>query len=482
MSQGLLSLILFSSVALKAHAEIDERRFTPSNIITRDVAIIGGGASGTYAAVRLREDLNTSIVVIESANRLGGHVQTYNIPGTNTTIEYGVQSYISYGPALGFFQRFGIETVPFVSRRLTTVNVDIETGKTLGGYIAPSNNATTEAFQTWLTFVEKYEALVEPGYWNFPPPDRIPAEFLVPFPEFARKLKIEAAVPRIMAISGFGNEGHGLKNLLTMHVVQAFGAPVTRGLLDGSLVVPVGSNSLLYQRAYDLLKKDVYLESTIKETARSRSGVRVVVNTKDGDVLIKAKRALWTPYPGGNLKNFDEDSKERGVFNTWDHVWQSFIGVLHIPCIPENYSIAYITKTAVPSDHLSTRDYNFTVRFDSTGPSGQGLFRVLFSTNYTTSLDGAKEVITQSIQKAVTAGSLNSTGDCPIEFKAFAVHNVNYWPLGKKIIENGFVQKLYALQGYRSTWYTGRSWGAVYSSSVWTFTDTVLERLLKGLK
>jgi heterodisulfide reductase subunit A-like polyferredoxin len=34
-------------------------------IIYRDVAIIGGGASGAYAAVRLRDDSNKSIVLIE---------------------------------------------------------------------------------------------------------------------------------------------------------------------------------------------------------------------------------------------------------------------------------------------------------------------------------------------------------------------------------------------------------------------------------
>jgi hypothetical protein len=34
-------------------------------VITKDVAILGGGASGTYAAVRLREDYGKSVVLIE---------------------------------------------------------------------------------------------------------------------------------------------------------------------------------------------------------------------------------------------------------------------------------------------------------------------------------------------------------------------------------------------------------------------------------
>lgn len=41
-----------------------------STVIDTDVAIIGGGASGAYAAVRLREDFGKSIVVVEKQNRL----------------------------------------------------------------------------------------------------------------------------------------------------------------------------------------------------------------------------------------------------------------------------------------------------------------------------------------------------------------------------------------------------------------------------
>lgn len=34
-------------------------------VIQRDVVVIGGGASGAYAAVRLRDDFNKSIALIE---------------------------------------------------------------------------------------------------------------------------------------------------------------------------------------------------------------------------------------------------------------------------------------------------------------------------------------------------------------------------------------------------------------------------------
>lgn len=53
------------------------------NVIFRDVAIIGGGASGAYAAVRLRDDYNKSIALVEKRDRLVSTPHT--IPGAHCT-------------------------------------------------------------------------------------------------------------------------------------------------------------------------------------------------------------------------------------------------------------------------------------------------------------------------------------------------------------------------------------------------------------
>ena len=67
--RGLLKLGSFFAALPLVLADTDSGdAATP--IIYKDVAIIGGGASGAYSAVRLREDEGLSVVVVEKQDRL----------------------------------------------------------------------------------------------------------------------------------------------------------------------------------------------------------------------------------------------------------------------------------------------------------------------------------------------------------------------------------------------------------------------------
>lgn len=61
---------LAPAIGAVAGVAIADCDFAPSDIIEKDVVIIGGGASGTYAAVMLREEYNVSIEVVEIKDRL----------------------------------------------------------------------------------------------------------------------------------------------------------------------------------------------------------------------------------------------------------------------------------------------------------------------------------------------------------------------------------------------------------------------------
>ena len=51
-------------------AGLDSGFFKFFETIERDVVIVGGGAAGSHAAVRLREDEGKSVVIIEKENNL----------------------------------------------------------------------------------------------------------------------------------------------------------------------------------------------------------------------------------------------------------------------------------------------------------------------------------------------------------------------------------------------------------------------------
>jgi heterodisulfide reductase subunit A-like polyferredoxin len=55
-----------------AFGQIDISKFAAADIIRKDVAIIGGGATGAHAAVRLREDFKKSVVVVEKQTEMVG--------------------------------------------------------------------------------------------------------------------------------------------------------------------------------------------------------------------------------------------------------------------------------------------------------------------------------------------------------------------------------------------------------------------------
>ena len=109
-SKTVITCALLALATTTTARRLDESRFAPEDVIFRDVAVIGGGASGCYAAVRVK-DAGKSVVVIETKNHLGGHVDTYNNPRTGAAIDYGALAYLDLPGVKQFFARFQIPTI-----------------------------------------------------------------------------------------------------------------------------------------------------------------------------------------------------------------------------------------------------------------------------------------------------------------------------------------------------------------------------------
>ena len=95
MLQQILSFLCSGSLFVFAANAVDyfeARSYVTEDVIDRDVAIIGGGASGTFSAIQLRR-LGKSVVLIERDAELGGHSNTYTDPSTGVSIDYGTQAF-----------------------------------------------------------------------------------------------------------------------------------------------------------------------------------------------------------------------------------------------------------------------------------------------------------------------------------------------------------------------------------------------------
>ena len=194
-------LISTTLTSLTNAAAIDPTAFPASSTITRDVCIIGGGSSGTYGAIRL-SDSGKSVVVVEAQNVLGGHTNTYTDPGTNDTVDYGVQIFHNLDSVRAYFARFDIplQTAVLDSPGTVTEYVDFRTGEVVPGFTAPDPSA---AFAAYGAQVAKYPYL-ETG---FDLPDPLPADLLLPFGEFVEKYNLAALVPTLFRfIQGIGVE------------------------------------------------------------------------------------------------------------------------------------------------------------------------------------------------------------------------------------------------------------------------------------
>ncbi|KAL9617235.1 MAG: hypothetical protein Q9160_007963 [Pyrenula sp. 1 TL-2023] len=474
---------LLVTAAFACAASIDDASFAAADTITKDVAIIGGGASGTYAAVRLREDLKKSIVVIEKENRLGGHVNTYFDPISKTSIDYGVLAYLQYGNSAAFFKRFNIPITPFVpATGGNSVYVSSNDGSLLSNYTPASFPDAAAAIQKWVNLTSPYTNQLLPGFWNFWAPSKIPSDLLLPYGEFATRNGLQASAETMAYISNIGVGG--IKEVLTLYVYFAFGQPVAQGFLDASLFMPKGfSNSELYNRALQLLQKDVMLQSQVVSSERNANGVKLVVQGQNGkQKLIKAKRLLFTPPPSvQGLKSFDLDAKETKPLSTFTGTW-SYAGVARIPSIPVNTTVTFTAPEAAPSNYLNIRDMPYTLSLASTRLPGEDLFEVLFATNYSISAADAKAAITARVGQMVSKGVFPASKDRTVEFRAFVDHNSILWRQSPAQLRAGIVQDIYSLQGYRSTWYTGGLWSEDYTGNVWAFTEDLLPRMLAGLK
>lgn len=449
----LASLLLGQAIAHPGFPGPDISIFDNAATIERDVAIIGGGASGTHAAIQLRK-MGRSVAVVEREPLLGGHTNTYLDPVSGQHIDYGVLIWQNTPEAREFLAHFNISTTVVQFRRSNSTRVDLRTGQ----IVPPPQGNVTDAMMRYAMQLLQYPYLEEG--WNLPDP--VPEDLLLPFGDFVEKYGLAAAVETLTLYA------QGLKDWLqcpTTYIMKQFSLGVALGAQNGFLASVDGNNGALYEAAQKELGNDALLSSTVVSMERPADRLhRILVRTPTGYQLIRAKKTIITTPPKvENLVNFDLDDTERGVFGQFENAFY-YTTVVRVAGLPAGLDII---------NRAADTPYNI--------PHLPGVYAMLPSRVpdiYTIFYGGGEAKTEDEVKKSIRDGvmMLREAQFTPSEPEILAISNHSPFALfvSADQIAKGFYRDLYALQGQRNTYYTGAAFHTHDSAAVWSFTDNLL--------
>lgn len=429
--------------------------------ITTDVLVIGGGSSGSYAAVQLH-DLNKTVAVVERTGKLGGHADSYYGPN-GSVYNVGVQIFYDIPVVTDYFNRHGVPlfTTPTNSTS-STINADFS----LGVAAPAANVSTTEigiAIQRYAEYLAANFSTVYPGYYL---PDPVPEDLYLPWGDFMSKYNLGAIAnlinTYIQPAEAWKEPALFPLKLLSLDPLQGItsGFKVTRDVND------------LYRSAASILGESVLYNSTVTNLRRSDSGVEAVVQTPSGVQRIVAKKLLVTTPPvTENFEGWDLVDEETQLFNKF---------------ISQQYYAGVIRHAGLPQATLQNVD--FTAPFNI--PVLPALFNVVptgFQDNTSVIYYTAHERIEPEAAKADTVATLERLaaggviGESETEFLALYDHPHVRMYVDAEDVRDGFYSRLYALQGQRNTYWTGAAWVTQASSPIWDFTKSVVLDLVAEL-
>jgi hypothetical protein len=434
-------------------------------VITRDVAIIGGGSSGTYAAVRLR-DQGKSVIVIEKENVMGGHTNTYHDPFTNQTVDYGVIVFHDQQVVKSYFDRLNVSYLisSVIGGSSNTIYLDVHTADPIK-YTSPDVVTGLEAYYAQL---EKYHDL-ELGFFL---PDPVPDDLLLPFGQFVAKYpEIGNATYLIFSY------GQGLGDFLnqpTLYVFKNFGLDIIQDIASGFVVTKSNDNHEIYAHARKLLGEDVLLRSHVVSTEqRDNNGIKLTVKTPGANKIIHAKKLLIAiPQKLNNLIPFDLDGNETSTFSEFKNTGY-YTSLVRNTALPNTFNMASLSPNTPFNIPQMPGVYDIV-------PSGiTDLFEIKYGSPHSVPDEYVQKEIIDYIKKLQANGFTNNVTSEP-EFVRFKSHAPFELTVSPGAIQAGFYKDLYALQGYRNTYYTGAAFHTQDSSMLWNFTESyVLPDLLK---
>jgi hypothetical protein len=437
-----------------------------------DVLVVGGGSSGTHAAVRLQQS-GKSVALVEKECRLGGHTNTYKDTATGNTFDYGTQVLVNTTTVRNLFASLNIPLAPFKPGGQPKA-VDFRNSVVGPSWPVVDANASAIALDKYQALLTQYPDDFFRGYHL---PDPVPEDLLMPWGDFLRKYDLGA-----LAYDGF-LQFQGMGNILaqpTLYVMKLFNPMQVSARKNKTKVSEANHNMQgLWDAAEQKIgsgNSTVLKCANIKTITRSPSCVTLTAETPSGMQTIRAKKLLMTIPPKVSLLNqfLDMTTEETDLFSRFNssNYWNAVVSNTGFPQGVSLYN--YDPKAAFGIPELPGA-YYFTAETDD-------LYSVQYSTPMEASDDYFTSDILASVQRIRDALNLTLTNGTTT-IKASNNHSPFALSVSVDEIKNGFYKRFVSLQSKTNTFWTGANWASGSSSTIWDFTEVeVLPAILKSLE
>ncbi|KAI0098183.1 amine oxidase, flavin-containing superfamily [Nemania sp. FL0031] len=439
--------------------------YSITDIIERDVAIIGGGSSGAYTAVRLC-DFNKSVVVVERKETLGGHAETYTNPFTGYTTDIGVVVFHHLPVVLDYFSRFDVPLVEIPSISTNLTYIDFTTGQEVD-FKPPTPSAFITALRTYLSHLDKYKYLDNGFNITYP----VDPDLLISFKCFVEKYGLQDLVSQTFAV----NQGYvPILDISMIYIFKYLNANQVNDYLSGSTLTTAQHNIQgLYKRVASFLGTDALLDSKVlamerqsfdRELKPDSSPIRILVQTSTGRKLIIAKAMVCAIPPMlEGLTGFDLSKDEVTLFRRFS---------------ANGYYTGLLNNTGLKESISATgpgQDYNVPILpgIYSMSVTPEGLTQVYYGSPSVLPESEVKTEILSTLKRVQQARGILTSGVEP-DWLAFSSHSPFNLMISNDEIRGGFYKNLEGLQGRRNTFYHGAAWDSQDSSQLWKLTDEYL--------
>ncbi|XXH00820.1 hypothetical protein Hte_007171 [Hypoxylon texense] len=443
------NILLGTLVSLASHGLSAPQDISAANTIQRDVVIVGGGSSGTHAAIQLK-DAGKTVVVVEKQAQLGGHVKTFTA-ASGVRVNYGPSNFQDNTAVRDWFGRFDIPLVQYEQPGIGDKYADFSTGKELANGTLPNPD-----FGAYLQVLAKFPYLEDFAHL----PDPIPEDLLLPFGQFVEKYNLQSMA---FILAQFATSNGNVFEQPALYILKVADTAYIQGQINGQVLAPATYDAQsVFQAAQKDLGSDALLSSTVCSATRSNTGISLVVDTPSGKKLIKAKKLLVTVPPKTDiLKPFGLDQRESGIFSKFQS--KAFYTVL-------------LNNTGLEKGF---RYYNGKPAAGNTYhvppvPVLQFIWATKDADTFWAWYSSAKELPEAQVRAAIIKDFQNLAPGSKPQIIVFS----NAGPSGVAVtsdeIKKGFYKNLLSLQGYRNTWYTGSAWVSDHSAGLWNYTNAVL--------